>query len=153
MLSKFWRFVALSIVCAVPAAFPATFGKVVDIGGHASDVALDERRGVVYVANYTGDEIAVISTANGLVQRTINVPHQPAALAISPHGRYLVVAHYPPIQPGNPGGLTILDLDANQQRWLALGLPPLAVAFGSDGQAIVLTTSDVRRLDPASGLS
>ena len=149
MLSKSWRFVALSILCLVPAAFPAPFGKVVDIGGHASDVALDERRGVVYVANYTADEIAVISTANGLVQRTINVMAQPAALSLSPDGRYLVVAHYR--SPLSAGGLTVVDLDANQQRRQTSGWPPLAVAFGADNRAIVLTTHDVRLLDPVSG--
>ena len=86
MPSRSWRFVALSVLCLVPAAFPAPFRSVVDIGEHASDVALDERRGVVYVANYTGDEIAEVSTANCLVQRTINVMSQPAGLGLAAAG-------------------------------------------------------------------
>ena len=113
MLSESWRFVAWSVLCLVPAAFPAPFGKVVDIGGHASDVALDERRGVVYVANYTGDEIAVVSTTNYLVQRTINVMSQPVALSLSPDGRYLAVAHYrSPLSAGWPRA-------GRRWRWLS----------------------------------
>ncbi|MEK7750520.1 MAG: hypothetical protein AAB654_01295, partial [Acidobacteriota bacterium] len=42
-------------------------------------------------------------------------------------------------------------LDANQQRRLASGFPPLAVAFGADNRALVMTTQDLRLLDPASG--
>jgi len=31
----------------------ATFGQVVAIGGQAADLALDEARGLIYVANFT----------------------------------------------------------------------------------------------------
>jgi len=34
-----------------------TFGKVVSIGGAASDVALDEVRGVLYIADFTANRI------------------------------------------------------------------------------------------------
>ena len=45
-------------MCSVLAGalFAGTFGTVVPIGGQASDLALDEARGVVYVANYTSNE-------------------------------------------------------------------------------------------------
>ena len=33
----------------------ATFGTVVPIGGEAADIALDETRGVLYIANFTAN--------------------------------------------------------------------------------------------------
>ena len=58
-------------------------------------LALDERRSVVYVANYTANRIDVISTkTNALVKSaSINVAAQPSSLALSPNGRYLVITH------------------------------------------------------------
>jgi len=47
-----------------PAVRGASFGTVVPIGGHASDIALDEPRGVVYVANFAANRIDIVSLAN-----------------------------------------------------------------------------------------
>ena len=44
MLRKSW-FVAATVLLLAGSALAGTFGKVVSIGGHASDVALDEPRG------------------------------------------------------------------------------------------------------------
>jgi len=41
-----------------------TFGQVVVIGGEAIDLALDESRGVLYIANFTANRIDVMSLAN-----------------------------------------------------------------------------------------
>ena len=43
-------------------AFSANFGKKIVIGGHASDIALDERRGRLYIANLGGNRVDVLST-------------------------------------------------------------------------------------------
>ena len=75
-------------------AFGATFGKVVPIGGQASDIALDEARGVLYIANFTANRIDVMSLADYSIQTSINVGTQPGSLALSPDGQYLVVAHF-----------------------------------------------------------
>src|ERR1043166_649188 len=85
--------VALAIALASTAG-AATFGKVVPIAGHAADIALDEGRGVLYIANFTGNRIDVMSLASNTVQRSMNVAAQPGAVALSPNGRYLVVTHY-----------------------------------------------------------
>src|ERR1700738_4254366 len=61
-----------------------TFGKVVAIGGQASDLALDESRGVLYVANFTANRIEVMSLSTNTIQTSINVAAQPSSLAISP---------------------------------------------------------------------
>ena len=67
---------------------------MVSIGGHASDLALDEARGVLYIANFTANRIEVMSLANNTIQTSINVAAQPSSLALSPDGRFLVAAHF-----------------------------------------------------------
>ena len=135
----------LSLASAVP------FGQVVPIGGHASDIALDTRRGLLYIANFAANRIDVMSTADNSLTTEIHVAPQPASLALSRDGRFLVVAHFnnretPSIAPG----LTILDLDGHTERRLSSPVPVLAVAFGADGRALVVSTQDIRLLEPLS---
>src|SRR4051812_2701110 len=85
----------------------ATFGKVVVIGGEASDIAFDTRRNQVYVANYTGMRIDVLSAANNTLQKPIRMGALPAAIALSPDNRWLLVAHAPDTAgPGVVSGVT-----------------------------------------------
>ncbi|MGE5569315.1 MAG: hypothetical protein ACM3S5_09800 [Rhodospirillales bacterium] len=143
--------IVLSLLLAAGAG-AATLGTVVPIGGHASDIALDEGRGVVYVANFTANRIEVVSTATHRVERSISVAAQPAALALSPDRRYLVVLHLSNFE--NPVySITVLDLsgDGNQRQTFALDAAPLGVAFGNDGMALVATTTAFLLFNPASG--
>jgi uncharacterized protein (TIGR03437 family) len=130
-----------------------TFGQAVAIGGHAADLALDEARGYVYVANYTANRIELVSIQDGTVQTSINVPSQPASLSLSPDGRYLVIGHYgnftAPNSPTN--ALTIIDMNDRSQRTAPVAKPVLGVAFGSDGLALIVTTTEFHLLNPASG--
>jgi uncharacterized protein (TIGR03437 family) len=153
MLSKsYWWKIALT-ASLVAAAWGATFGKVVSIGGHASDLALDEPRGVLYIANFTANRVEVMSLATNTVQTSINVAAQPSSLALSPDGHYLVVAHYgnaaPPASSTN--AITVIDLNSNGKQTFALGSPPLGVAFGINNIALVVTSTDFLLLNPASG--
>jgi uncharacterized protein (TIGR03437 family) len=139
---------------AAGAAMAATLGTVVPIGGMASDLALDEPRGVVYVADYTANRIDVVSTKTQALVKSaaMNVSAQPSALALSPDRRYLVITHLSNFStPSN--GLTIIDLNQKTRRTFAFGSAPLGVAFGSDGRALVVTTTDFLLLDPATGYS
>src|SRR5438046_1667391 len=61
----------------------------------------------------------------------------------------MVVSAADPAAPAN--ALTILNLEANTRQTLALGNPPLGVAFGNDGLALILTTAEFLLLDPATG--
>lgn len=135
------------------AALAAPFGTVVPIGGQAADLALDEGRGVVYVANYTANRIDVVSMQTKKVVTSMNVAPQPASLALSPDGRFLVITHLSNFtSQGTPyNSLTILDLNANTKRTMTFGAPPLGAAFGNDGLALVATTLDFLLLDPATG--
>lgn len=131
----------------------ATIGRVVAIGGNASDIALDSSRKVLYIANFTANRIEVMSQDDGRIQTSINVAANPSSLALSPDGRYLVITHYGNFQsPNTPtNALTILDLEGKGRQTFAMGSPPLGVAFGIDGKALVVTTTEFQLLDPATG--
>jgi uncharacterized protein (TIGR03437 family) len=132
-------------------AVAGTFGTVVAIRGHAADLALDERRGVVYVANLTANRIEVISLADKSLRSPMSVAWQPSSIALSPDGRYLVVTHFWNFQPPSPPPVTVLDLDANLTHTYTLGVLGLAVAFGAQSEALILTNKDFRLLEPATG--
>jgi uncharacterized protein (TIGR03437 family) len=131
------------------------FGQVVSIGGQAADLALDEPRGVLYVANFTANRIELVSLTDYSIQTSINVAPQPSSLALSPDDRFLLVAHYGNnAAPGTPANaLTVIDLNANTQQVFTLGAPPLGVAFGIDGKALVVTNTDFVLFDPVLGTS
>lgn len=162
--SRCSRFLRLAgVLCALASAGAggnallraASFGKVIPIGGNASDLALDEARGVLYIANFTANRIEVLNLSDHAISRSFNVPAQPGSLALSPDGRFLVVTHFGNVDtttgatPYN--GLTVLNLANGQQQRYTLGFPPLGVAFGADGQALLATTVEILLFDPASG--
>jgi len=135
-------------------ALAGVFGTVVPIGGEGADLALDEARGVLYIADFTANRIDVMSLANNQVQTSINVPAQPSSLSISLDGHWLVVAQYgnntPPATPQN--GLTLIDLTNNYaQQNYALGNAPLGVSFGIDGNVLVVTTGEFMVFSPSLG--
>ncbi|HSW51497.1 MAG TPA: hypothetical protein VLH09_15025, partial [Bryobacteraceae bacterium] len=55
-------------------AMAATFGTVVELTGHISDIALDARRGVIYASNFTANRIEVVSTSDLNVRAPYSVP-------------------------------------------------------------------------------
>src|SRR6266568_8098498 len=84
--SYWWKITLAASLATV--GWSATFGTVVSIGGHASDLALDEPRGVLYIANFTANRVEVMSLASNTIQTSINVAAQPSSVALSPDGRY-----------------------------------------------------------------
>src|SRR5947199_5977346 len=90
----------LAIAVSPAAIGTSFFGTVVPIGGHASDIALDEGRGVLYIANYTANRIEVMNTADRTIPTSINVPF-PGSMALSRDGKYLVVASYTNFVPAS----------------------------------------------------
>jgi uncharacterized protein (TIGR03437 family) len=155
MFRKHW-FLAIAIASSITmtVASAATLGKVVPIGGTAADIALDPSRNVLYIANFTANRIDVMSLATGNIQTSMNVPAQPSSVSISPDARWLLIGHYgnntAPASPTN--ALTLVDLTAsNARQTFALSNPPLGVAFGLDGKALVVTTKEFMIFDPAVG--
>ena len=151
MKSYWWKIVVAASFAA--AAWAGTFGTVVSIGGEAADLALDETRGVLYIANFTANRIDVMSLATNTVQTSINVAAQPSSIAMSPDGHYLVATNFGnAVAPGSPANaLTVIDLTSQGTQTFALGNAPIGVAFGADGIALVVTTSDFLLFDPSTG--
>ena len=119
-------------ILLVEGLIAAPFGRVIPIGGQASDLALDEARGVLYIANFTANRIEVMSLADGSIQTSINVAPQPGSLSLSPDGRWLLIAHYGATPTGTAprNSLTLIDLPTNSRQNFVLSAPPLGVAFG-----------------------
>ena len=135
MLRKSWFVAVVSAFLLAGSALAGTFGKVVSIGGEASDLALDEARGVLYIANFTANRIDVMSLATNTILTSINVAAQPSSISLSPNGRWLVVTHFgnnaAPASPNN--ALTLIDLSANNMpfRPLRWGIRRWAPPSGS----------------------
>ena len=154
MLRKLCLLAALSAFLLSHSAIAGTFGKVVSIGGQAADVALDEPRGVLYVADFTANRIEVMSLATKTIQTALNVMPQPYSISMSPDGHWLLVAHYGNIaSPGSTAnGLTLIDLRNNYaKQTFTLPQPPLGLAFGSDNRALIVTTQNFLIFDPSFG--
>ena len=133
---------------SIASAWAANFGTVVPINGTVSDVALDERRNVVWAANFSAYRVEQVSIASKSLLTPLIVPMPPSAVAISPNRRFLLVGEYQKPDPAelstNPfapetGGYTLFDLDANLRYDVNLNSPVLSVAFGADNNAIILT--------------
>jgi uncharacterized protein (TIGR03437 family) len=152
MLKSYWWKTVLAASLAV-AAWGQTFGTVVPIGGEAADLALDQTRGVLYIANFTANQIDVMSLATNTIQTSINVAAQPSSLALSPDDRYLLATNFGnAATPGSPSNaLTVIDLTNQNTQTFSLGNPPIGVAFGADGIALVVTTTDFLLFDPTTG--
>src|SRR5437660_11659407 len=89
----------------------ASFGTVVAIGGHASDIALDESRGVLYIANYTANRIEVMNLSNQSIGTSINVPF-PGSISMSRDAKYLVATTYANFQGTSGQASNIITLIA-----------------------------------------
>ena len=155
MLRKPWL-VAATVFLLAGSALAGTFGKVVSIGGQASDLALDEPRGVLYIANFTANRIEVMSLQSNTLQTSLGVAAQPSAVSVSPDGHWLLVAHYGnnTAPASSTNGLTLIDLRNNYAKQVfALPDPPLGLAFGSDNRALVVTSKNFLLFDPAGSIS
>jgi uncharacterized protein (TIGR03437 family) len=154
-LSSLFR--SLLPVCLLAAfalsAHAANFGTVVVLRGMPNDLALDESRGLLYVANFSSSRIDVVDTVKGVWKSSITVAPQPASIAISPTSQYLVAVHYGPWTSGTPkNGITIVNLATNAKQSLSTGeSAPLAVSFGADGLALLISSTHFFLLDPATG--
>src|SRR5580704_1286134 len=91
-VDKTW-ILAVTMVLAAAAGRAGTFGTVVSIGGEAADLALDEPRGVLYVADFTGSRIDVISLTNYALKTSINVPNQPSSISVSADDHWLIMTN------------------------------------------------------------
>src|SRR5579872_3456154 len=149
--------IALAGIIASAAPLRAvSFGTVVPIGGTASDIVLDESRGVLYIANFGANTIQVMSLADNTIHTSINVAAQPGAMAMSPDNQFLVIVHYGNFASAGASAnlVTVLNLNNNTRQTFSTGDAPLGVAFvnnGGSGQALIVTTTSFLIFDPVSG--
>jgi uncharacterized protein (TIGR03437 family) len=129
------------------------FGTVVPIGGTASDIVLDSGRGVLYIANFGGNTIQVMSTASNSIQTSYNVAPNPISMSESPDGQWLLIAHYGNWTASDPNKnlITLIHLADSSQVTYNTFDPPLGVAFVNNGQALIVTTTSFLLFNPASG--
>jgi uncharacterized protein (TIGR03437 family) len=158
-----WNGLLISILAAAilspGAAQAAAFGQVVAIGGNASDIALDESRGLLYIANFGAGTVQKMSLTTFAIQSSFNVAPQPAALAISPDSQYLLVAHYAngATSPQGSNLITLIHLSDGSRLTFTTGDPPLGVAFFCTNpsclapQGMIVTTNGILHFDPVSG--
>ena len=155
MMRKF-LLTTLGIAAMLAGVAPAaTFGTRVPILGEATDLAIDQPRGVLYIADFTASRIERMNLVTLKLQAPILVDPNPGSMSLSPDGRWLLVAHFNNPQAGSSppvnNHLTLIDLNSgNAQQSFATQDPPLAVSFGSDNQALVVTTTQFLLYNPGS---
>jgi uncharacterized protein (TIGR03437 family) len=144
---------AVTMVMTTVSVHAATLGTVVQIGGEASDIALDPTRGLLYIANFTANRIDVMTLSNNTIQTSINVPNQPSSISVSPDAHWLLVANYGANTTGSAtNALTLIDLtNSYAKQTFTLSNSPLTVAFGFDNKALVVTTQEFIIFDPITG--
>ena len=79
---------------SIAACWAASFGTVVPVNGTVSDIALDERRNVVWAANLSAYRVEQVDIASKSLLTPLIVPMPPSAVAISPNHRFLLVGEY-----------------------------------------------------------
>lgn len=149
-MTKYFAILCLSAACQA-----ATFGTVVPVRGVVSDIALDEGRGRLYIANLSANRIEVMNTSGLSLANPLALSGSPSAVALSADSRYLVAGYYNS-PPPNQGGFSIFDLSAGTRQDVSISNPVLAVAFAASNQALVITaatsvkTGEFLLLDPVS---
>ena len=153
MFRKQFNLAIAALVITAASLHAGTFGKVVPIGGEASDIALDPAHGVLYIANFTASQIDVMTLSNNAIQTSINVPNQPSSISVSPDAHWLLVANYGAKTTGSAtNALTLIDLTNNYaMQTFTLSNSPLSVAFGFDNKALVVTTQEFIVFNPTTG--
>jgi uncharacterized protein (TIGR03437 family) len=153
MFRKHWILAIASVAVMAASLRAGTFGTVVPIGGAASDIALDPTRNVLYIANFTANQIDVMQIPSNTIQTSINVPNQPSSLSVSPNAHWLLVANYGLNSTGSPtNALTLIDLTNNYaMQTFTLSNAPLSVAFGFDNNALVVTSQEFIIFNPVTG--
>jgi hypothetical protein len=121
--------VTSSVVCG------ATIGRVVTLPGGASDLALDEARGLVYLSQSVEGQVQVYSISKQSFIATIPTDQTPLALALSGDGKYLFVTCY------DAAALDVIDLSSlTMLGRIALPAKPEGVAVGADGKVLITTS-------------
>lgn len=116
------------------------------IGANAGLLAYDPAGRLAYVADRTGNRIAVVEVGEALsVKRSVATPVEPYAVALAPDRKTVIVATIA------DRALVAFDTETGKERWrTALGREPRGLAISPDGtRALVayLATGTVDQID------
>ena len=132
------------------------FGHVIPLPGHINEIIIDESRGLLYAGNFSAGRVEVISTSTH--QRvssflTNPTPSAISAMAMSPDQRFLVVTNVPVTTTiERLSSLTVINLnDPGDRRHFSMLEQPLALAFGANSEALVVTQRTFQLFDPVDG--
>lgn len=129
-------FIPVWIWCACTLA-AATLGRVVPLVGGASDVVLDETRGLVYLPSSIENLVNVYSISKQNFQTTVPTDQTPLSAALSRDGKSLFVACY------NSSVIDVIDLSSLVvSARMTLPAKPEAIAVGNDGRVLISTTGN-----------
>jgi uncharacterized protein (TIGR03437 family) len=127
------RYLVALLLCILPVR-AATFGRIVPLVGGATDIALDEGRGRVYLTSSLQNLVQIYST-QGQVMGKIQTDATPISAALSRNGKLLYVTCY------DAATLDVIDLDALVvTAHVALPAKPEGVAVGNDERVLISTT-------------
>jgi uncharacterized protein (TIGR03437 family) len=135
----------LLLIAATRLPLPAAnLGTVVPVVGQISDLVYDDRRDVVYLANYAENRVDVYSVSGRRIVNSISTGPQPDSLALSPDRQTLWVASQ------QASTLSSFNLNTNASTGeFALQSRPDAIAVGYDGKVLIYGGAGLLRFDPA----
>lgn len=149
------RFIITAVLATMLAAaavtgFHGAGAQQPDAFRSPSAIAVDEARGIVYAADYTGRRVTVLDAQNSRAIADIPVWGRATALALSPDGNRLYVAC------GEPRGkVSVIDTrDRLVVDTFQAGHTPTALALSRDGRTLYVVNrfdNSVSVIDTGSG--
>jgi len=133
-----------------------TIGEVTPLPGQISELFVDDGRRLIYAANFTAGRVEVLSMdTRQRIGSFVTTPRNAAAtgMAVSPDGRWMIVTSKP-VTLGvlQLSDVTVINLnDPTDRRIHPVGEEPLAVSFGIDNRALMVTTNSWFLVDPEDG--
>jgi uncharacterized protein (TIGR03437 family) len=147
---RFGLWLALAAATTSLALRAGTFGSVIQLSGHISEIALDEPRSALYAANFTAGQVDVISTTSNRLVSSLVVGGYPSGLCLSPDGSRLLVTNYNNFG-ATLGSVILINLNDLTRQNYAMTNHPLGCAFGADGAALIVTAGGITRFRPNGG--
>ena len=103
----------------------------VTVGTNPKGVAITPNGQYVYVADYGGTTVSVISTSNDSAFKAITVGSAPFGVAITPNGQYVYVANR------GSNSVSVISTSSNSVvSTITVGTNPLGVAITPNGQYV-----------------
>jgi uncharacterized protein (TIGR03437 family) len=145
----------IHVAAQVP--FTGSIGKIIPLAGHINELALDEARGLVYAGNFSAGTVEVVSmTTHQVVTRYTTAPIGSATtgMAVSPNKKWILATSYG-AESGVDQFRSLMRINLNDPSdRLPIAMPqaPLAVAFGADNIAMIVTRTGLVLFNPETGI-